>query len=119
MRYWTRKDVMNRLRISQSASYRIIGTARGSLISSTDILAILNNARCGPQPMLVEIPSDLLTPEEMAQEIGCVSAHQLHNWTLRVRNVPPHFLLNTHCRRFQKSAVLSWLDRMAQIVRRG
>ena len=119
MRYWERKDVMNRLRLSQSASYRIVGTARGSLISSVDILAILNNSRRGPQPMLSEIPSDLMTPEEMATEIGCVTAKDLKNWTLRIRNVPPHFLLNTHCRRFQRSAVIAWLDGMSQIVRRG
>lgn len=119
MRYWKREDVMSRLRLSQSASYRIVGTARGSLISSTDILAILNNSRRGPQPMLAEIPSDLLTPEEMARELGNVTARDLHNWTLRARNVVPHFLLNTHCRRFQRSMVLAWLDHLSQIVRRG
>jgi len=119
MRYWERKDVMERLRLSQSASYRIIGTARGKLIASTDLLAILNNSRRGPQPMLAEIPSDILTEEEMANELGCVTKHQLHNWTLRTRNIPPFFMLNTHCRRFQKSEVVAWLDRLSQIVRRG
>ena len=119
MRYWARKDVMSRLRLSQSASYRIIGTARGPLIAAADILAILNNSRRGPQPLLLEIPSDILTEDEMSAALECVSPRQLHNWTLRTRNVPPHFLLNTHCRRFQKSAVLSWLDKTSQIIRRG
>ena len=120
MRFWARKDVMSRLRLSQSASYRIVGTARGHLVSSADILAILNNSRRGPQPMLTAIPSDLATADEMAQAIdGNVSAHDLHNWTLRTNNVVPHFLLNTHSRRFQKSAVLAWLDHLSQIVRRG
>lgn len=120
MRYWNRKDVMDRLRLSQAASYRIVGTARGRLIAAADILAILNNSRRGPQPLLLDIPGDLVTPDEMAQAIGGnVSAHDLHNWTLRSRNIVPHFMLNTHCRRFQKSAVIAWLDRLSQIVRRG
>ena len=121
MRYWTRKDIMLRLGLSQSASYRIVGTSRGknSLISSADLLAILNNARRGAQPMLAEVPGDIVTGEEMAKELQCVTARQLKNWTLRLRNPLPHFLLNTHCRRYQKSAVLKWLDNFTQIVRRG
>ena len=118
MRYWERKDVMSRLCISRSASYRIVGTARGKLIASTDLLRILNASRRGPQPMLVEIPSDILTAEQMSKEIG-ITSRQLLNWTLRTRNLPPHFLLKSHGRRFQKSAVLGWLDKLSEIVRRG
>lgn len=119
MRYLNRKDVMRRLRLSQSASYRIVGTARGSLIAASDVLAILNNSRRGPQPLLLELPDDLLTEDEMAAALDCVTPRQVHNWTLRLRNPPPHFLLNTHCRRFQRSAVIAWLDKLSQIVRRG
>lgn len=119
MRFLDRKTVMKRLRLSQAASYRIVGTSRGNLIASTDLLAILNNARRGPQPMLVDIPVDLLTESEMANEIGCVTKKTVHNWTLRTRNIPPHFLINTHCRRFRKSEMLAWLDHLSQIVRRG
>lgn len=119
MRYWDRKSVMIRLRLSQSASYRIVGTSRGKLISSTDLLSILNNSRRGPQPILTEIPGDLLTEDEMSRELECVSKKQLHAWTLRRQNVIPHFLLNSHCRRFQRSTVLAWLDGLSQIVRRG
>lgn len=119
MRYWSRQNVMQRLRLSQSASYRIIGTSRGKLISSTDLLAILNNSRRGPQPMLSEVPSDLLTEDEMSDELKCVTKKQLHSWTLRKANLPPYFHINAHCRRFQRSAVLSWLDTQTQIIKRG
>ena len=119
MRYLNRKDVMSRLRLSQAGSYRIIGTARSPLIAASDVLAILNNSRRGPQPLLLEIPDDILTGEEMAAALECVTPKQIHNWTLRTRNPLPHFLLNTHCRRFQRSAVIAWLDHLSQIVRRG
>lgn len=120
MRFLRRQQVMNRLRMSQSVSYRIIGTARGSLISTDDVLRILNNARRGPQPMLVEVPDDLATPSEIAAELTSegITEHDLHNWTLRTRNIPPFFLLNTHCRRFQRSAFFGWLADSTKIIRR-
>lgn len=111
--------MMNRLRLSRSASYRIIGSARTSLISSTDLLAILNSSRRGSQPILKEIPSDILTEDEISAELECVTKKQIHNWTLRVKNPPPYFLLNSHCRRFQRSELLSWLNVQTQIIRRG
>lgn len=119
MHYLTRKDIMQRLRLSYSASYRIIGTARQNLVSSKDVLAILNQARRGDQPLLTHIPSDFLTEAELATEIGCISRTRVFNWTKRVRNVPPFFYLNSHCRRFLRSEVEKWLERNGQIIKRG
>lgn len=120
MRFLRRQQVMNRLRMSQSVSYRIIGTARGPLVSTDDVLRIMNAARRGPQPMLIEVPDDLATPAELAAELTSegITERDLHNWTLRVRNIPPFFLFNTHCRRFQRSAFFGWLADSTKIIRR-
>lgn len=120
MRYMTRKELMERLKLSLTATYRIIGTTRTrlKLISSKDVVAILNSARRGGQPLLLELPDDLLTCEEMAAELHGVTARDLYNWTHRTLKVPPHFLLTTHCRRFRRSEVLRWLDEHTKIVRR-
>lgn len=119
MHYLTRKDIMSRLRLSVAASYRIVGTARSSLISSADVLAILNAARRGGQPILTFIPSDLMTEAEAAKEIGCVTRTRVLSWTNRTLNPPPFFYLNSHCRRFQRSQLFKWLDEQTKIVRRG
>lgn len=119
MRYMTRKDIMDRLRLSRSATYRIVGTAGGKLVSARDVVAILNQSRRGTQPLLLEVPADIVTGEELAKEIGSVNARQVRNWTRRTLNVPPHFLLNSHCRRFQLSAVVAWLDAHSKIIKRG
>ena len=120
MRFLRRQQVMNRLRMSQSVSYRIIGTARGPLVSTDDVLRIMNAARRGPQPMLIEVPDDLATPAELAAELTSegITERDLHNWTLRVRNVPPFFLFNSHCRRFQRSTFFGWLADSTKIIRR-
>ena len=120
MRFLRRQQVMNRLRMSQSVSYRIIGTARGPLVSTDDVLRIMNAARRGPQPMLNEVPDDLATPAELAAELTSegITERDLHNWTLRVRNIPPFFLFNTHCRRFQRSAFFGWLADSTNFIRR-
>lgn len=111
---------MGRLKLSLTATYRIIGTTRTrlKLIAAKDVVSILNNARRGGQPMLLEVPDDLLTCEEMAAELHGVTARDLYNWTHRTLKVPPHFLLNTHCRRFLRSEVFRWLDEHTKIVRR-
>lgn len=111
-----RKLVCERLRLKRRASYRIIGASRLSFISSDDVLALLNDAQ---RPLhvgmerLTEIPSDLRTPEEMAAEIGGVTAHDLLNWTRRKKNVPPHFRLNHSTTRFSSRRMMAWIEERA------
>ena len=105
-----RQLICERLRIKHRASYRIIGASRLSLISSNDVLDLLNDSRRAMPRPLDEIPCDLRTPEEMAEEIGGVSAHDLLNWTHRTKNVPPHFRLNKQTTRFSASRMMAWLE---------
>lgn len=106
-----RKLVCERLRLKCRTSYHIIGASRLSLISLDDVLELLNDSRrpCGTAP-LADIPSDLRTPEEMAAEIGGVTAHDLLNWTRRTKNVPPHFRLNKQTTRFSASRMMAWVE---------
>ena len=105
-----RQLICERLGIKSRASYRIIGASRLSLISSSDVIDLLNDSRRAiPQP-LDEIPCDLRTPEQMAAEIGGVTARDLLNWTRRTKNVPPHFRLNHSTTRFSASLMMAWLE---------
>lgn len=106
-----RRDlVCERLRLNRRASYRIVSPSRLSLISSDEILYILNHARRGPVDYLHDIPSDLRTPEEMAAKLGGVTAKMLLNWTHRTKNVAPHFRLNKQTTRFSERLLLAWLE---------
>ena len=110
-----RQLVCDRLRLQRRASYRIIGSARLSLVSSDDVLCICNNARRGAIDALLDIPTDLLTPDEMAAEIG-VEAKALLAWTRRTKNIPPHFRFNKQTTRFSRSRLMAWLGRKEAVA---
>ena len=105
-----RKYICEMLRLKPRASYRIVSPSRLSLISSDEILYILNHARRGPVDYLHDIPFDLRTPEEMSAKLGGVTAHDLLNWTRRTKNVAPHFRLNKQTTRFSERLLLAWLE---------
>ena len=108
--YFPRKFVLERLRMSHSASYRFFGAARR--LRSDYILDLLNRTRRGPQDVLVSIPHDLRTPAEMAAILSesNITEKMLKAWTHRQKNPPPFFRLNSHHILFSESALLDWLD---------
>lgn len=116
-----RQLICDRLRLTRRTSYNIVGASRIALVSSDEIIALLNRSRrplaVGAAP-LDEIPSDLRTPEEMAAEISGVTAHDLMNWTRRTKNVPPHFRFNSHTIRFSASRLHSWLEERSRLCRK-
>lgn len=110
-----RSLVNERLRIKAVAtSYRILGSPRryGARINSDHVLELLNSSRRGPQPVLTYLPSDLHTAKELAEILdgSYISAHDLTNWSNRVKNTVPHFRLTSHHRLFLPKEVLRWLD---------
>lgn len=112
-----RQLVCDRLRLKRRASYRIVSPCRLSLISSDEILYLLNHARRGGMEYLTAIPSDIRTPDEMAAEIDGVTAHDLLNWTRRTKNVAPHFRLNKQTTRFSASRLMAWLKERSHTCR--
>lgn len=119
--YLRRKFVCERLRLALSTSYRVVGKAYGSLISEDDVVEMLNRSRNEAQPALRYLPSDLMTPAEIAAipdiaESG-ITERDIVNWTRRTRNPVPCFRMNSRQRRIRRSAFLEWIDRSSRIRR--
>jgi len=108
--YFDRKFVCERLRLSPRSSYRIFGASRR--IRSDYMIDLLNRTRRGTQELLEYLPSDLRTPEEMAELLteSNITAKMLKAWTHRQKNPPPFFRINSHFILFRESAMLDWLD---------
>lgn len=121
--YLRRQIVCERLRIAASTSYRVVGSAYGALLSEDDVVELLNGSRNQSQAAIQYIPSDLMTPEEIAAipdvaESG-ITAHEIVNWTKRKRNPAPCWRLNKQTRRLSRASFIEWLERTCRIRRRG
>ena len=110
----SRDWLRSRLRLNRSASYRLIGGTRTALINSDAVLTLLNRSRRGPQPVLTDIPSDIMTSEEIVAAIpdlaaAGITSGNIVTWTRRKKNPPPFFLLTQQLRRFSLAQFSSWL----------
>lgn len=123
MFYLRRQTVCDRLRLALSTSYKVVGSAYGSRISSDEVLELLNRSRNETQDVLRELPSDLMTPAEIAAlpEIAGseITAREIVNWTKRSRNPAPCFRLNKQTRRIRRSSFMRWIEERSKIRRRG
>ena len=119
--YLTRERICERLRIAVSTSYKLVGSAYGSRISSDEVVTLLNRSRNETQDVLTDLPSDLLTPAEMAAvpEIAAreISEREIVNWTKRKRNPAPCFRLNKQTRRIRRSSFMAWMDATTRLRR--
>lgn len=117
--YLKRNVVCDKLRLKVRTSYALIGTAYGALISTDDILALLNRCRRAIPSPLEWMPADLATPDEMAAEPSLaesgITAHDLLNWARRTKNVAPHFRLSRQTIRFSRAIFLAWLDARSRL----
>lgn len=115
--YLKRKMICDRLRLSLGASYAIVGSAYGPLVSSDDVLHVLNRSRRATPEPLAYIPSDILTPEELAAELAesGITEHDLINWIHRKKNIAPHFRLTQKTIRFSRSIFFAWLDARSRL----
>ena len=106
-----------------STSYKVVGSAYGARICSDDVLELLNRSRNESQEVVSELPSDLMTPAEIAAlpEIAesDISERDIVNWTKRTRNPAPCFRINKQTRRLRRSSFLRWIEETSRIRRRG
>lgn len=117
--YVNRNFVCSRLRLGLRQSYRLLPSCYGAMISTDDMLDLINSARRQIAEPLADVPTDLMTAEELASvpELANsgVTAHKLLNWTRRrTKKVPPHFFISQQTVRFSKSRFLAWLDALAK-----
>lgn len=109
-----RSTVCERLRVSTWHSYQLVFSSYGKLVNTDSVVELLNNCSRGEGEPLLMIPSDLLTPDEMAAELQAagneITAADLLRWTHRTKAVPPHFRLSAKTIRFSRSRLMAWLD---------
>ena len=121
--YLSRKFVCERLKLGLSQSFRLLPSCYGALISSEDVLDLLNNSRRMIAEPFLDIPTDIVTADELAAapefaQSG-ITAHNIIVWTQRrTKKIPPHIRVNKHTVRFPKKQFLDWLDAVASRRRR-
>lgn len=107
MHFMTREMVNERLRLSSSASYRLLAPNRLHMVGSDEVISLLNRSavrECGVD----FVPSDIVTADELSEETG-IPAKRLVAWTRRTKNVIPHYRLNKHTTRFRMGSVTEWI----------
>ena len=115
MAYFLSRDlVRDRLRLELRTSFRICPSGRGALISTDDVIALLNRSRVRIADYITSIPTDLMTAGELAAvpelaESG-LTEKKILLMTRRAVKVPPHFRINSHCIRFSRKRFLDWLE---------
>lgn len=117
MNYLDRPLVCKRLALSPRQSYRIVRPSYGALISSDEVLHVVNEARRGIREPLDAIPCDIVTANEIAKDDalnGLLTSERILVWTRRRKNVPPHFRFNKQTTRFSRSRFFAWLDGTAK-----
>lgn len=112
MYYWTRSAVNDRLKLAKFQSYRIIPATPSGRISSEYIAALLNRTRVGVTFRL-DIPSDILTPEELVGRYAesNITWKDIRRWIRRKRNPLPHYRLSRYAIRFPAEDVETWIRR--------
>lgn len=110
MHYLTRDFVCERLKIGLNASYKFAPATAIHRIPSDWIIKVLNRSRRAREEQLDYIPSDIITPDEAADEFG-IPAKCLLRWTRRAVKVPPHYRLNKQTTRFRRETLSKWLER--------
>ena len=120
MNYLDRHLVCKRLALSPRQSYRIVSPSYGALISSDEVLHIVNEARRGIREPLDAIPCDIVTADELMKDEslnGAVSSERIITWTRRRKNIPPHFRFNKQTTRFSRRLFFSWLEKNSKLRR--
>lgn len=119
MNFLRRDLICERLCLKVRQSYRLVGSSRSGLISSDEVLRILNRSRRGIAEPYSYIPSDIAKPDELAAEIDGITTDRLRAWTRRTKNVPPHFRLNGHTIRYPRALFVKWLADNSKVERRS
>lgn len=101
-----RVAVGNLIKVGVRTSYRLLPAKSSSLVSTDDVVELLNGARMNGMPTINDgwIPQ-LYSPEEMADVLG-VTASKIRAWC---RHSAPCWKLGRDYR-MDRSAFESWLD---------
>lgn len=115
----SRDFAMNRLRLGLRQSYRLIPPCYGAMVSTDEMLELVNSARRPMAEPLLDIPTDIMTAEELAAipelaDSGLTKKRILSWVHRRTAKVPPHFQFNKQTVRFSKKQFLDWLDALAK-----
>ena len=116
MNFLRRNLICDRLRLEVRQSYRIVGSSRSGLISSDEVLRILNRSRHGIPAPFAFIPTDIMRPDELSEYTG-LPENKIRAWTRRTKNVPPHFRLNGHTIRYPHALFVAWLANNSKVER--
>lgn len=110
----SRDFACDRLRLGLRQSYRVLPSDCGALISTDEILNLLNSSRRPYAEPLLHIPDDIMTADELATtpELASsgVTGKRLLAWTRRTKKIAPHFRFNSHTIRFSRKRFIDWLQ---------
>ena len=108
--YISRPILCERLRLGLLQSYRIAPPNYGALLDYGKIVRLLNECRVGME-VQHEMPSDILTADELASELtdSGITAHRLRVFSRRKRNPLPHFRFNKNTLRYTRTHFHNWL----------
>ena len=93
-------------------SYSLCPATPSGRIRTDFVVALLNKSRVGIVEPLKDIPSDLLSPEQVVERFADsgITLKDIRRWTHRRLRVPPHFRLTRNMVRFSESGLRRWLD---------
>jgi len=121
--FFDRSFLIERLRLNLRQSYRLIRPSRNGLVSSDEIVRLLNRSRRGIDEPYTFVPSDIMTADEIISmpelaQSG-ITLRKLRAWSRRTRNIVPHFRLNSHTIRYPMGLFVGWLAKNSKVERRS
>lgn len=106
MHYVDRKFACDRLKLSRWQSYGVLRPSRMAMISTKDIIDLLNRSANG-ESAVSHVPSDIETAEGVERSLG-IPAKRLVLWTRRKSPIP-HYKINKQTTRYRLSSVRRWM----------
>jgi hypothetical protein len=103
----TRAHICERLRLKRKQCWQMFPTEVGNRVWDSTVVNCLRNKAVNVRNVSDFIPSDLLTPEEIAKEIG-TPARWVLNQIKNVRKAVPHYRLGLRTILVRRSEFLTW-----------
>jgi len=112
---FTRELVCERLKISMRQSRCIFPSDVGGRIFDETVVKVLRNKAMYIPTMPTGIPSDLLRPEELAEEIGADRPWVMRLIASKTKHVP-HYRLNEHVVLIPRAMFMSWASKQTKRI---
>jgi len=113
---FTREFVCERLKISLRQSRCIFPSDIGGRIFDETVVQVLRNKAMYIPNMPTGIPSDLLRPEELAEELGADRPWVMRLITHKTKKVP-HYRLNEHITLIPRAIFMAWASKQTKRIR--